>query len=276
VTPPKERAGAFGIVGMAFGLGFVLGPAVGGLLGGFDPRLPFWVAAGLSFANAAYGWFVLPESLPPERRGSFSWAKANPLGALKLLRSQPQLLGLAGANFFAQLAHVVLPSVTVLYAGYRYGWDETAVGFMLAGVGAVLDNRPGWTGAAGGRTPGGARGDAVGACVRPRRLRDLRRRAYGRRIPRRRSGHGGLGAHQPRGAGLDDPPRGTRRAGTAAGRKFEPAGDRGADRTGTLHADVRGLHRPRADLHMPGAPFYVAALLLAASLAVGWRATASK
>src|SRR6185295_11902059 len=135
VTEPKDRAGAFGIVGMAFGVGFVLGPAVGGLLGGFDPRLPFWVAAGLSLSNALYGWFVLPESLPPERRGAFSWAKANPVGALALLRSQPQLLGLATANFLSQLAHVVLPSVTVLYAGYRYGWDETAVGLMLAGVG---------------------------------------------------------------------------------------------------------------------------------------------
>src|SRR6267378_6289311 len=85
VTEPEKRAGAFGMVGAAFGVGFVLGPAVGGLLGTLDPRLPFWVAAAFSLANAAYGYFVLPESLPRERRTAFSWARANPVGSLRLL-----------------------------------------------------------------------------------------------------------------------------------------------------------------------------------------------
>ena len=135
VTPAEKRAGAFGMVGGAFGLGFVLGPAAGGWLGSVDPRLPFWVAAGLSLANAIYGVFVLPESLPRERRSAFDLRKANPVGSLKLLRSHHELLGLAGVAFLTNLAHEVLPSVFVLYAGHRYGWNERDVGFMLAAVG---------------------------------------------------------------------------------------------------------------------------------------------
>ncbi len=135
VTEPDRRAAAFGRMGAAFGAGFVLGPAIGGLLGGIDPRLPFWVAAGLSLANFAYGYLVLPESLAAERRSRFSWARANPLGAWRLLKSNKRLSGLAIVNFLAQLAHVVLPSTFVLYAGYRYGWDAIAVGLALAGFG---------------------------------------------------------------------------------------------------------------------------------------------
>ena len=135
VAAPEKRARAFGTIGVAFGLGFVIGPAIGGLLGGFDPRLPFWVAAGLCLANVAFGWFVLPESLPPERHMAFKWGRANPLGSLKLLRSHRQLLGLAGVDFLGQLAHQVLPAVFVLYALHRYGWGEAAVGLTLAGVG---------------------------------------------------------------------------------------------------------------------------------------------
>jgi DHA1 family tetracycline resistance protein-like MFS transporter len=135
VTEPEKRAGAFGMLGAAFGIGFVLGPAVGGVLGAIDPRLPFWVAAGLSLTNAMYGLFVLPESLPEERRAAFEWKRANPLGSLQLLRSHPELLGLAGVSFFSSLAHEALPSTFVLYASYRYGWDPRTVGFVMAGVG---------------------------------------------------------------------------------------------------------------------------------------------
>jgi DHA1 family tetracycline resistance protein-like MFS transporter len=136
VTPAEGRAKAFGIVGMAFGLGFVVGPAIGGLLGGLDPRLPFWVSAAACLANAAFGWFVLPESLPANRRMAFAWAHANPVGSLNLLRSHRQLLGLAAVDFLGSLAHQVLPSVFVLYGAYRYGWSETMVGLTLAFVGA--------------------------------------------------------------------------------------------------------------------------------------------
>jgi DHA1 family tetracycline resistance protein-like MFS transporter len=135
ITPPERRAAVFGKVGAAFGAGFILGPAIGGLLGGMDPRLPFWVAAGLSFANTLYGLLVLPESLPKHLRSPFRWRSANPVGALKLLRSNAVLAGLSVVNFIAQLAHVVLPSTFVLYATYRYGWDEKTVGLTLALVG---------------------------------------------------------------------------------------------------------------------------------------------
>lgn len=135
VTPPEERAGKFGLLGAAFGIGFVFGPVLGGVLGDIDLRLPFWVAAGLSLANAAYGYFVLPESLPKEKRGAVDWRKANPLGSLVLLRSHPELFGLATASFLMALAHEALPNVFVLYAGYRYDWDIKTVGMALAAVG---------------------------------------------------------------------------------------------------------------------------------------------
>lgn len=135
VTPTEKRAGAFGLMGAAFGLGFVLGPAMGGALGELAPRLPFWVAAGLSLANAMFGLFILPESLPKDRRTGFSWARANPLGSMKLLLAHPALFGLAAASFFNFLAHESLPSTFVLYAGYRYGWSQLAVGMTLAAVG---------------------------------------------------------------------------------------------------------------------------------------------
>lgn len=135
VTPQERRAARFGTIGIAFGLGFIIGPALGGVLAGFDQRLPFWVAAGFSLANFIYGSFVLPESLPRERRAAFAWRRANPLGSLALLRAHAGLLPLAAVNFLAQLAHVVLPAVTVLYVGYRYEWSQTSVGLMLATVG---------------------------------------------------------------------------------------------------------------------------------------------
>jgi MFS transporter, DHA1 family, tetracycline resistance protein len=135
VTPAEQRAAKFGLLGAAFGAGFVVGPALGGLLGDISPRLPFWVAAGLSLTNGLYGLFVLPESLPRERRSPFSWRKANPVGAFKLLRSHHELWGLAGVTFLSNLAHAALPSTAVLYMGYRYRWDAKAVGLLLAGVG---------------------------------------------------------------------------------------------------------------------------------------------
>jgi MFS transporter, DHA1 family, tetracycline resistance protein len=135
VTPPERRSARFGVLGAAFGAGFVLGPALGGIAGNVDPRLPFWIAAALSLANGLYGILILPESLPPARRASFSWRRANPLGSLVLLRSQPQLAALAWINFLGNLAHAVLPSMSVLYMTYRYGWDERTVGLTMAAVG---------------------------------------------------------------------------------------------------------------------------------------------
>jgi len=136
VTPPERRAQTFGYIGAAFGTGFVLGPAFGGTLGDIDIQLPFWIAAAFSLANAAYGYFVLPESLPPERRTqAFSWKRANPVGSLVLLRRHRELFGLASVHFFNSIAHTVFPSVFVLYAGYRYGWSMQMIGISLGIVG---------------------------------------------------------------------------------------------------------------------------------------------
>ncbi len=136
VTPAEKRARAFGMIGAAFGIGFVLGPALGGWLGARNPRLPFWFAAGCSLLNALYGLLVLPESLPPEKRQTrFDWTKANPVGALLLLLSHTELLGLAAVNFLGYVAHEVYATVFVLYVAYRYGWGEMAIGGSLAVVG---------------------------------------------------------------------------------------------------------------------------------------------
>ncbi|HYY55644.1 MAG TPA: TCR/Tet family MFS transporter [Candidatus Dormibacteraeota bacterium] len=135
VTPPEKRAARFGMVGVAFGIGFIIGPALGGALGAVDLRAPFWAAAALSLANFAYGFFILPESLPAERRSAFQIHAANPIGALHFVRTRPGLSTLAIAAFFAYLAHDSLPAVFVLFTQYRFAWDERAVGLALALVG---------------------------------------------------------------------------------------------------------------------------------------------
>lgn len=134
-TPPERRAAAFGMLGAAFGSGFVIGPALGGVLGEIDPRLPFWVAAALCLVNAAYGVFVLPESLPPSRRKPFALRGASVAGAFRFLGSTPGLVPLAAVRFLANLAHYVYPSVFVFYAVYRFGWSELLIGLTLAAVG---------------------------------------------------------------------------------------------------------------------------------------------
>jgi MFS transporter, DHA1 family, tetracycline resistance protein len=137
VTPADERAGKFGMLGAAFGIGFILGPAAGGLLGAFGLRVPFIVAGLLSLVGAVYGWFVLPESLPPERRSAFSWRRANPIGSLGFLRSHHALFALAAAAFLYRIAHDAMPSLFVIFGDYRFGWDEKTVGFALAIIGVV-------------------------------------------------------------------------------------------------------------------------------------------
>jgi DHA1 family tetracycline resistance protein-like MFS transporter len=137
VTPPDRRAASFGLLSAAFGLGFIVGPALGGLAGSVDPRLPFWVAAALSVANFLYGLLVLPESLPPERRARFEWRRANPIAALALLRQHAEVWPLAGVAFLSYWAHEALPSTYVLYTGFRFGWDERTVGLALAAMGVA-------------------------------------------------------------------------------------------------------------------------------------------
>ena len=137
VTPPERRAGAFGLIGVAFGIGFVVGPAAGGLLGMVNDRLPFWVAAGLSLANAAYGYFVLPESLAPENRAGLTWTRASPLGALPLFGRNRVLMGLAVATFLMQVSEGVWPAVFVLHASHTFGWSAGMVGLSFAAFGAL-------------------------------------------------------------------------------------------------------------------------------------------
>ncbi|MDX2142964.1 MAG: TCR/Tet family MFS transporter [Rhodospirillaceae bacterium] len=135
ITPPEDRAKRFGLVGAAWGFGFIVGPAVGGFLAGFDLRAPFWVSAGLCVLAVMYGLFVLPESLPKDKRSPFHWRKANIVGSLRLLRATPALLGMAAAMFFIRLGHDVNPVLAVIYAQHRYAWSEQGVGFMLGAVG---------------------------------------------------------------------------------------------------------------------------------------------
>jgi DHA1 family tetracycline resistance protein-like MFS transporter len=138
ISPPEKRAQNFGIVGAAFGLGFIVGPAVGGLLGELGVRVPFFAAAALAFANVAFGFFVLPESLPKESRRPFNIRRANPLGALIQIRRYPLVPPLAAAVFFWQVGHQVLPSTWAYYTMYKFGWSEAAVGASLAFVGLVM------------------------------------------------------------------------------------------------------------------------------------------
>ena len=129
VTPPEQRAGQFGMIGVAFGVGFIIGPALGGLLGSIDPRLPFWVAAGLQPASTGSTAYSCCRNRCRQKRARrFPWRRANPLGSLTLLRSHRELFGLASASFLNSLAHAALPTVTVLYMTFRYGWDERMIG----------------------------------------------------------------------------------------------------------------------------------------------------
>lgn len=151
VTPPDQRARYFGFMGASFGFGFLIGPVLGGLLAGpfmellvgdFAIRLPFAVAGALALLNFLYGLFVLPESLPPEKRSArFDWRRANPVGSLRFLQEQGQLVGLASVGFLFQIAHNVLPAVFVLYTGYRYHWDIQTISltmFLTGGLGIIM------------------------------------------------------------------------------------------------------------------------------------------
>ncbi len=138
VTPSEKRAAAFGVLGSAFGLGFVLGPAIGGAVGNINPRLTFWVAAGFALLNTLYGLFVLPESLPRQlRTPRLVWKRANPVGSLKLLRSHHELWGLTCVNFISYLAHEVFPNVWVIYCIAAFGWSTGSIGLTLALVGTI-------------------------------------------------------------------------------------------------------------------------------------------
>ena len=138
VSPPEKRAANFGLVGAAFGIGFVIGPAIGGLLGQYGARVPFYASAGITFCNALYGMIVLKESLAPENRRKFEWWRANPLGALLALRRFPALLGLFGVVVLMRLGHDANPVIWTYYTMLKFNWSAAEVGYSLMVVGAML------------------------------------------------------------------------------------------------------------------------------------------
>jgi DHA1 family tetracycline resistance protein-like MFS transporter len=138
ITEPAKRAQSFGLMGAAFGVGFIVGPAIGGLLGGLGPRAPFFTAGAIALANATFGYFALPESLPPGSRRAFQWVRANPLGTLMQVRRYPVVMLLLGALFMWQLGHQVLPSTWAFYTISKFHWSSAQVGYSLAFVGTVM------------------------------------------------------------------------------------------------------------------------------------------
>ena len=138
ISKPEDRAKVFGMMGAAFGLGFIIGPAIGGLLGEFGPRVPFFVAAGLSILNFIYGYFVLPETLPPDKRRSFSLARSNPAGTLKVFASYRGVvpLGIVMSGYF--MATSVYPAIWSFWGIANFGWSEATIGLTLAAFGLAM------------------------------------------------------------------------------------------------------------------------------------------
>ncbi len=242
VTPPEKRAKPFGYISAAFGLGFVIGPAVGGYLGNSNLRAPFWAAAILSLANSLYGFFVLPESLPPERRAKSAWHMANPLGSLNLLRSHRVLAGLATVVTLYYLAHTSLPSMWALYTEERYGWSRRDVGFSLAAVGVCASL---------------ISGILVGPFVK--RFGERRSVLFGPFIAL-------WGIAAPAIQSLM-----SRRVDPSSQGKLQGAINSLRAITGmvgpVLFTQIFALAiSPRASIHLPGAPYYLAAVLLLSSL----------
>jgi DHA1 family tetracycline resistance protein-like MFS transporter len=138
ISPPEKRAQNFGLLGAAFGLGFILGPAIGGLLGGLGPRAPFFAAGVIALTNGLFGVVALPESLSEASRRRFEWRRANPVGTLRQIRKFPAVTWLLGALFLWQLGHQVLPSTWAFYTISKFHWTSAEVGYSLAFVGTVM------------------------------------------------------------------------------------------------------------------------------------------
>lgn len=135
ISPPERRSQDFGLIGAAFGLGFIIGPSVGGILGEYGSRIPFFAAAGLVLLNVIYGYFVLPESLSKENRRAFDWRRANPFGSLKQIRMYPKISALAGVFFLVYVANHATQSTWTYFTMEKFGWTELTVGLSLGVVG---------------------------------------------------------------------------------------------------------------------------------------------
>ncbi len=137
VSTDEDRTKNFGLVGAAFGVGFIVGPVLGGLLGHYGARVPFYAAAALCLINFLYGWFVLPESLAPEHRRPFNWRRANPVGSLMQLRRHPEIIGLVSALVFVYIASHAVQANWTFFTMYKFGWNEQLVGISL-GVSGLM------------------------------------------------------------------------------------------------------------------------------------------
>ena len=272
VTPPEKRAKSYGMIGAAFGLGFIVGPLLGGWLGDVHLRLPFWFAAGLALLNFCYGLFVLPESLPPEKRTrKFDWSHANPLGSLVLLKRYPQVFGLAAVVFIANLAHYVYPSIFVLFADYQYQWGPREVGWVLAAVGvcsvvvqaglvgrivhAIGERRALLLGLACGMVGFAIYGFADSGWIF----------LIGLPI----SAIWGLAA--PSTQALITRRVGPEVQGRIQGALMSLVSMAGIVGPGIFAGSFGWFIGPNAPLHLPGAPFLIAALLLGSAIAIAWR-----
>jgi MFS transporter, DHA1 family, tetracycline resistance protein len=138
VSAPEKRSQNFGLIGLAFGLGFIIGPVIGGLLGQFGARIPFFAAAGIALLNAAYGYFILPESLPPDRRRKFEWKRANPIGTMKHLGRYPVILSMIGSLICVYLASHATQSTWTVYTIEKFGWNSKWIGYSLGFVGMMI------------------------------------------------------------------------------------------------------------------------------------------
>ena len=138
ISTPEKRAANFGIIGAAFGMGFIIGPVVGGILGKYGSRLPFFAAAGLTLLNLLYGYFVLPESLAPENRRPFDWKRANPIGSLRNLQRYPLVLGLVASLVFLYMAGYATQSTWTYFTMEKFKWNEDEVGYSLGFVGLMI------------------------------------------------------------------------------------------------------------------------------------------
>lgn len=138
MSTPEERAASFGKVGAAFGLGFIFGPVIGGLLGDFGPRVPFYVAGAMAIANGVYGWMVFPETMPEEKRRPFEWKRANPLGAFASMGRVPGIVPVVMIYFLWSLAGNVYPASWSFFAPIQYGWSSGMVGVSLGLVGVSM------------------------------------------------------------------------------------------------------------------------------------------
>ena len=272
VTPPEKRAKSYGMIGAAFGLGFIVGPLLGGWLGEVHLRLPFWFAAGLALLNFCYGLFVLPESLPPEKRArKFDWSHANPLGSLVLLKRYPQVFGLAAVVFIANLAHYVYPSIFVLFADYQYQWGPREVGWVLAAVGvcsvivqaglvgrivhAIGERRALLLGLSCGMLGFGIYGFADSGWIF----------LVGLPI----SAIWGLAA--PSTQALITRQVGPEVQGRIQGALMSLVSMAGIIGPGVFAGSFGWFIGPKAPVHLPGAPFLIAALLLGTAIGIAWR-----